>query len=76
MVEQAPIMTIPICVYCGKRPHELEEYTKAAAELEMSPDDYVRLEEGTYNHANGHFACTDCYIEIGQPSSRSGWVAP
>ncbi len=32
--------------------------------------------EGTINSSNGHFACTDCYIRIGQPSSPRGWVAP
>ena len=32
--------------------------------------------EGTINRENGHFACTDCYIRIGQPSSSRGWVAP
>lgn len=69
-------MIIPICTYCGKRPHQLEEYIVAAAYLEMTPDEYVREEEGTYNISNGHFACTDCYIAIGQPSSREGWVAP
>lgn len=39
-------------------------------------DQWIRQNEGTYNPSNGHFACTDCYIKIGQPSSPQGWVAP
>lgn len=33
----------------------------------MSPDTFVRLYEGTYNPANGHFACTPCYFAMGTP---------
>jgi hypothetical protein len=36
--------------------------------------EYV-LDDGTFNRVNGHFACDECYIRIGQPSSPSGWVA-
>lgn len=32
--------------------------------------------EGTMNWENGHFACTECYIKMGMPSSRLGWKAP
>jgi hypothetical protein len=42
----------------------------------MTPDDFVREEEGTFNRSNGHFLCTDCYIAAGMPSSPEGWVAP
>lgn len=45
-------------------------------EMNMTADQYVRTEEGTYNPANGHFVCTPCYIEIGMPSSPTGWIAP
>ena len=64
------------CVGCGKRPDQIAEYVEAAHENEMSPTAYVMMEEGTYNFDNGHFACTDCYIRMGMPSSRKGWVAP
>lgn len=66
----------PICTGCGKRPHELAEYVDAAKESRMTPDAYVRAEEGTYNRENGHFLCTDCYVRAGMPSSPTGWVAP
>lgn len=67
---------LPICTGCNMRPSEIEEYLEAAAVEEMTPDDYVRAEEGTYNRANGHFLCTPCYISAGMPSSPTGWVAP
>lgn len=66
----------PKCVRCGRHPDDIEEYTVAAEEYQCSPAEFVRREEGTYNYRNGHFACTECYIEMGQPSSRGGWVAP
>ena len=66
----------PICAYCKKLPAEIEEYIEGAEQLETTPDDYVRREEGTFNPANGHFACTECYIATGMPSSPTGWVAP
>jgi hypothetical protein len=65
-----------ICVGCLKRPSDLEEYAQLAAEEGMTPDEYVRSEEGTFNVKNGHFLCTDCYVKAGMPSSPSGWVAP
>ena len=34
----------------------------------MTPDAYVRAEEGTYNRENGHFLCTDCYVRASMPS--------
>jgi hypothetical protein len=68
-------MITPICVGCGKEPHELEEYVEAAREYERTPARYVMLEEGTYNPENGHFLCTPCYVRAGMPSSPDGWRA-
>jgi hypothetical protein len=64
------------CVGCKKEPHEIEEYVEMAREERVSPELYVRAEEGTFNRENGHFACTTCYIAMGMPSSPRGWVAP
>ncbi len=66
----------PLCVGCGQHPDELDEYIEVAAEEDMTPDDYVRSEEGTYNRDNHHFLCTPCYIKAGMPSSPEGWVCP
>lgn len=61
---------------CKRRPSQIDEYVEAAAEHGMTPDEYVRLEEGTYNPENGHFLCTPCYFEYGAPSSSRGWKCP
>ena len=69
-----------ICAYCRKKPNEIEEYIEAAEYEEITPDEFVRTCEGTYNPKNGHFCCTDCYIKIGMPATEpgagKGWVAP
>ena len=37
----------------------------------MTPDRYVRIEEGTYNPETDTYACTDCYIAMGMPTASS-----
>lgn len=66
----------PVCIGCHKTPEEIEEYIQEAAANDMTPIEFVLAEEGTLNPANNHFACTECYIAMGQPSSPRGWVAP
>lgn len=67
----------PVCIGCGKTPNELPEYDYANTGV-TDPVKYVVEEEGTYNPANGHFACDKCYIKMGQPSAPfpNRWVAP
>ena len=36
-----------ICIGCGKQPSEIAEYTDREVIGDMTPDDYVRAEEGT-----------------------------
>lgn len=69
-------MSQPICCDCRKRPDQIDEYIEAAADEEMTPTQYVRAEEGTYNPINGHFCCTECYIKRGMPTHPNGWKAP
>lgn len=64
------------CIGCRKEPHEIPEYIELADEHGCTPAQFVSAEEGTLNPENGHFACTECYIGMGMPSSSSGWVAP
>ncbi len=66
----------PMCQGCGKTPDQIDEYVHASAECGIDADQYVMEEEGTFNQQNGHFLCTACYIEAGEPSGPSGWVAP
>jgi len=66
-----------LCVGCNKTPQEISEYVEAAEQDGFdSADAYVRSEEGTLNTRNGHFLCTECYVNAGCPSSPQGWVAP
>lgn len=68
---------VPVCIGCGKTPDELPEYFPAnTGSTFTDPIQYVQHEEGTYNPANGHFACTDCYIKMGMPTTPRGWKAP
>ena len=70
---------IAICTGCNKTADELEEYIEGARDFEMTVEEYVRTEEGTYNPENGHFLCTACYIAAGMPSNpypQPNWVAP
>ena len=69
-------MNRPLCTGCNKHPDEIPEYIDCAEVEGMTPDDYVRTEEGTFNRSNGHFLCTDCYCAAGMPSSSRGWVEP
>lgn len=70
----------PICLGCNRAPEQIAEYVDAASPENygrpITPSEYVRREEGTYNPNNGHFLCTDCYCAAGMPSSPSGWLAP
>ena len=70
------------CVGCGREPKEIPEYDPDATSdpydtdaARMTPDDYVWAQEGTLNHTNGHFACTECYLLMGEPTDPFGWVA-
>lgn len=67
---------LALCIGCNKLAAELAEYIRLAEDNNMTPGDYVRKEEGTYNPENGHFLCTPCYVAIGMPSSPHGWHAP
>lgn len=70
----------PICIGCNKRPKDIPEYSPdnifEIMGKHMTPDEFVRREEGTYNRENGHFLCTECYFKAGMPSSPRGWKAP
>lgn len=60
------------CIGCGCKPNEIEEYLEAASEENMTPEQYVLEEEGTYNKfVKDKFYCTMCYIEAGMPLYRS-----
>ena len=55
------------CKICKRKPAEISEYIEAAAEEDITPEEYMKQEEGTYNRETGLFYCTTCYIKIGMP---------
>lgn len=59
------------CVRCDKRPDEISEYVTYALEQTLRPDDFVWENEGSLNRNTGQFACTDCYIKLGQPTGTA-----
>ena len=61
--------------YCKRSADEIPGVVEFAKMEDMTPDEWVKSEEGTYNPSNGHFACDTCYIKLGMPSSPSGWRA-
>lgn len=62
----------PKCVGgCGREFNEIEEYIESAKEENMTIEDYIKNEEGTYNPSNGHFYCTRCYIKLGMPLGKA-----
>lgn len=73
------------CCRCLKEGSEINEYVMQAwgekGEGEPEPtraevEDYIWDNEGTLNRSSGLFACTGCYIAMGQPSSPTGWTPP
>ena len=60
-----------LCIGCNKIPAMIQEYVVCARNNGITPDEYVRREEGTLNPDNGHFWCTECYSEMGMPSGKA-----
>lgn len=54
------------CKGCGRRPDEIREYVIEAQQYAMTPDQFVRADEGTYNPDDGSFICTECYFKAHQ----------
>jgi hypothetical protein len=69
----------PFDPYCNRFAHQIPECVEQAADIGLTPGDWVKQNEGTYNYMSNHFACTECYIRIGMPANpypQSNWVAP
>lgn len=65
------------CCRCNKTPEQIEEYVLEAERSgnyggeKISATQWCWENEGTMNRKTGRFACTQCYIEMGQPSGPS-----
>ena len=65
-----------VCFRCLRHPSQIPTYVLSGETDGITAAEYVRREEGTLNVETGHFACDDCYIAIGMPTSPRGWTAP
>ena len=63
------------CPYCDREPVNIPEYVQGAEMEEMTPEQYVKSEEGTYCKKHNLFVCTDCYIRIGMPLNNQLYFA-
>ncbi len=59
------------CKICKKEPKDIEEYVKRANLEGISPEEFVREEEGTFNDTSELFYCTKCYVKIGMPKGTA-----
>ena len=79
-------MAEPYCFRCGRTPEQIGEYVTGAREHnedlpddQVTPTEWVRRFEGTYNPESNRFCCTECYLAIGMPATdvkEGGWRAP
>jgi hypothetical protein len=55
------------CPFCNRKPNQISEYVQQANKEEMSPHEYVRMDEGTYHLQTDLFCCTGCYVALRFP---------
>jgi hypothetical protein len=64
---------IPTCIGCNLPPDQIDEYIESAADENMTPLEYMKQEEGTYNgFEKNKFYCTVCYVRAGMPLINGG----
>jgi hypothetical protein len=68
-------MKVTVCCECKRKPRDIPGYISMAAEFGITPEEFVRQNEGTLNTSTGLFCCDGCYIKLGTPTSRKGWKA-
>lgn len=67
----------PFDPFCNRYADQIPSVVYEARLVDLSPEQWVFQEEGTFNIHNLHFACDECYIKLGTPSAPGpGWKAP
>lgn len=54
----------PFCPACQRQAHEIPDVKMFAKENGLTPEEFVRQEEGTYNPSSEHFLCDRCFIVV------------
>lgn len=73
----------PYCPDCKRSCVDIPEVLFFANEEGISPESWIRSEEGTYNPTNEHFLCDTCFIAREQSTGQrlvgpggTRWVCP
>ena len=61
------------CAVCKKTPVELEEFDESEGKSfsGMTPEEYIKTFDTTYNRELDIFYCNYCYLELGAPDGRA-----
>lgn len=64
------------CIDCGKKPEEIKYIVNNAKADKVTPDEWIKENEGTFNRENNKFYCDPCYIAAGTPLGKAGAEQP
>lgn len=67
----------PTCFKCGRSCDTIAEFKPGLWNLDnLTPAEYVRTFESTYNPASNHFCCSRCLLAGHGPLEPKEWKAP
>ena len=61
----------PQCAVCKKQPHEIPIYVRFALMDGITAEDFVYMNEGTFDYRTNLFYCDKCYVKIGMPPGKA-----
>jgi hypothetical protein len=64
----------PTDPYCKRAATDIPSLVSFAKEVGETAND-IAMQDGTYNPDTNEFCCDDCYVELGAPTSPTGWRA-
>lgn len=54
--------TTPYDPSCKREAKDIPSVVQFAQENAMTPEEFIKAEEGTYNPVTGHFLCDPCFL--------------
>jgi hypothetical protein len=51
----------PVCTCCDRIARDIPAVTLAAHFMNLSPEDFVRIHDNSYDEATGEFLCDGCF---------------
>ncbi|MCT1904084.1 hypothetical protein [Oceanobacillus sojae] len=58
---------MPICPFCNRKPEEIERTALVATVYEMTPTEWVRMNDPSYHIQTDLYCCNSCYVKLGFP---------